>query len=659
VPVYQPSGIVGNSHVLVSIGPNGELMTFLYPHIDFPQNLHEGMPAVYFAGRNGGPGRLSWTFEPGWEASQRYLGRTNILETRLRHKATGLSLTITDLVHPSEPMLLRRFDASNAGDLALRVKLFQYLDPQLGEMEHKNAIHYHPERGVAAVYWRSICFAVGAECLDEFGCGRAGSGSVHSAKAQMERGLLNRQLEEIGDVDLAAGWDLSLRPGETAARLLVIAAGSNEREAVVRFDSALRAGWEGMLAHTRDRWRAHVARARPVHIEADLEEAYYRCLLALDLLADGTYGSVLAAPEFDPFFERSGGYGYCWPRDAVETCLALEEAGYPEYMARFLAWARGAQRAEGYWEQRYWLSGERGPAWCTEADGLQIDQTASVLFAMGRHARHLAPPSRLSFLQSTWESARSAASYLASSVATETGLHTMAFDLWETFQGTFCYSNAAISAALAEAAFLAREAGREQLALQWEETAGNMKRAIISHLWQGNGFARGLDANGKLDSTADSSVLGLVVPFQLLDVGNPSDCDMARTLVPTLIEHVGRESHGADALSRFEGDQYAGGGPGAVTTLWLARVLLALALACRDDAAALGRYREQAVAAMRAVLASGTATGLLPEMMGPSPGTYWAVPHAWATASFAQAALSLDRLSELLAGCQPAAPGGC
>jgi oligosaccharide amylase len=645
VPVYQPSGIVGNSHVLISVGANGELMTFLYPHIDFPQNLHEGMPAVHFPGRNGGPGRLAWTFEPGWETAQRYLGRTNILETRLRHKATGLTLSITDLVHPSEPVLLRRFEAGNAGDVAVRAKLFQYLDPQLGEMELKNAIHFHPERRLAAVYWRNICFAIGTDVLDEFGCGRASPGAANSAKAQMERGLLNRQLEEIGDVDMALGWAFSLAPGEKAARLLVIAAGSNEREAAARFEFSLAAGWQHVLGETQAHWAFHVGRATPVNIEPDLQEAYYRCLLALDLLVDGTYGSILAAPEFDPFFERSGGYGYCWPRDAVEACLALETAGYPEYMARFLAWSRAAQRPEGYWEQRYWLSGERGPAWCTEVDGLQIDQTASVLFAMGRHARRLAAQARLSFLENYWESVSAAAGYLVSSIASDTGLHTIAFDLWETFRGTFTYSNAAVSAALAEASYIAREAGRDQLASQWQEAAARIKLALISRLWRNDLFARGFDAGGKPDGTADSSVLGLVVPFAVLDLSQTADREMVRALVPSLVRRAGRQFRGADALCRFEGDQYAGGGPSAVSTLWLARALLELALTSEDEPAALAAYRDQAVATMRAALASGTPTGLLPEMMGPTPGTYWAVPHAWATASFAMAALSLSRLA--------------
>ena len=46
MPVYQPNAVLGNSRVLVTVGANGELMTLFYPHIDFAQNLHEGMPAV-------------------------------------------------------------------------------------------------------------------------------------------------------------------------------------------------------------------------------------------------------------------------------------------------------------------------------------------------------------------------------------------------------------------------------------------------------------------------------------------------------------------------------------------------------------------------------------------------------------------------------------
>ncbi len=42
-------------------------------------------------------------------------------------------------------------------------------------------------------------------------------------------------------------------------------------------------------------------------------------------------------------FERCGGYGFVWPRDAAEMALALEEAGLPEMVEGFFEWARRTQ----------------------------------------------------------------------------------------------------------------------------------------------------------------------------------------------------------------------------------------------------------------------------------------------------------------------------
>ena len=644
MPVYQPNSVIGNSRVLLTLGQSGELMTFFYPHIDFSQNLHEGMPAVYFPAERNGEGLLVWTFDSSWHASQSYVERTNIVETQLVHSPTGLTLRITDVVHPSEPVLLRRFAAVNPTEKPLQARLFQYLDVQLGEVEHKNAIHFHSDRNVGVAYWRNICFAIGGSPFDQYGCGRAGPDSHNSAKGQMERGSLNRQSEEIGDIDLAVGWELNLGPGERALRDLIIAADSNELAAVARVEGLRDLGGDAVLNWARSRWDGHIQAARPVHIERDLAEAYYRCLLAIDLLADPVTGSILAAPEFDPFFERSGGYGYCWPRDAVEVGLAMETAGYPGYLARFLSWACRAQRPEGYWEQRYWLSGQRGPAWCTSEDSLQIDQTASVLFAMGRHARALEESQKVAFLEEVWDSAQRAAAFLASSISPAYGLHNPAFDLWETFRGTFTYSNAAISAALREAAYLGRSIGHETVAQKWEATASALKTAIMSQLWRGDIFARGLDPKGNLDLAADASLAGLIVPFEFLRLDDPEERELAIKMVDNLARRLGTQVNGAEAMLRFEGDGYAGGGPGALTTLWFARAWLRLARAPGASAQTSTLYRARAVASMRAVLRAGTSTGLLPEMMGAGPGSHWAVPHAWTMAAFVLACLLLDRL---------------
>ena len=93
----------------------------------------------------------------------------------------------------------------------------------------------------------------------------------------------------------------------------------------------------------------------------------------------------------------------------------------------------------------------------------------AVLFAMGQHGRSLAGRQRVAFLERTWPAAQCVAEDLVRTVSTPTGLHAPAFDLWETFQGSFTYTNAAVSCALRQAAFLGRAVGEEGLSVTWEE----------------------------------------------------------------------------------------------------------------------------------------------------------------------------------------------
>ena len=125
---------------------------------------------------------------------------------------------------------------------------------------------------------------------------------------------------------------------------------------------------------------------------------------------------------------------------------------------------------------------------------------------------------------------------------------------------------------------------------------------------------------------------------------------MAESMMDSLVRRIGRPVAGAEALLRFEGDPYAGGGPGAVPTLWLARARLMLALTDPTNVTGVRACREQTMAALRAVLTLGTPTGMLPEMSGPGPGEMWAVPHAWCMASFITTAVLLDKLPSAEAG---------
>jgi len=642
--VFQPNAVLGNSRCLLTLGAAGEIMTFFYPHIDFPQNLQEGMPAVYLGPR--GHGRLCWTFEDVWQKRQSYLPRRNILLTELHNPTAMVDLQITDMVHPHRDLFIRRFLLKNISTQPCEGVLMQYLYLRLGEMARKNSARRLEEPEAIVQFWRHICFAMGGDPPDATQIGKAGDSSHNSAKNDMADGCLNQQREELGDVDTACGWNYALRPGEEVERLFIVSAASNEPSALAQLEQAHAQGFPALLEETDHWWKHWLSSAAEVHLDPLFTEIYYRSLLATRLLYDERYGSFLAAPEFDPMFERCGGYGFVWPRDAAEMVLALQQAGLPEMTEHFFEWARKAQHAEGYWEQRYWISGERGPGWCIFLDSIQIDQTGSMVFALGEHANRLPADERPDFQEHYWDMVESAVNYLMAALGAH-GLHTQAFDLWEKFRGSFTYSNASIYAALHVAANWAEERGQQEQAHVWRLAAERIKSVLFSECWNGQYFARGFNEFDQLDWCIDSSMLGVFDPFGMLSLEAPEERAMVESMLKVIREHLAKHLPDGEAIMRHEGDDYVDGSAGGVNTLWVARVMLQLACYYqRRDAEKCRGYQDGARQYMRVVIARATGTGLLPELIGSSTTSRWAAPHGWAMSSFVQCALLLDRLGK-------------
>ena len=123
--------------------------------------------------------------------------------------------------------------------------------------------------------------------------------------------------------------------------------------------------------------RETVALAAPASEEGAVGELYARSLLVLEQLTDRQTGATIAAPEFDPSFEQSGGYGFVWPRDLGYVVLSFLAAGRGDLAVPALRWLAREQAPEGLWLQRYWTDGSLAPSW-----GLhQLDETGMVLFA--------------------------------------------------------------------------------------------------------------------------------------------------------------------------------------------------------------------------------------------------------------------------------------
>ena len=220
-------------------------------------------------------------------------------------------------------------------------------------------------------------------------------------------------------------------------------------------------------------------------------------------------------------------------------------------------------------------------------------------------------------------------------------------DLWEQTDGQHSYSAAATYGGLVAAAAMATR-HEPSLASRYREAAEGIRAAIEQHLWSDEhgrylrsrwvgrsdelgeappaAFDRPLRYPTKAvrsvdreDARVDSSLLGLAWPFRAVD---PTSARMRATL-----EAVERELRLDDGgVLRHEDDDYAGGNPWLISTLWLG-------LAERqagDDAG----HR----ASLEYALARQTPLGLLPEQVTRDGDPAWVVPLGWSHAMLVLAA---------------------
>jgi len=646
--VFLPTSAVGNGRTVCTLGRAGEIMTFFYPRLDFAQNIEECLPALYVG--EPGHGRLLWSFDDAFTSHQHYLPDTNVLVTELRLADPSLTITLTDFCPPDSTSLVRLVSIANAGDRHVSAAFGHYFDLRLGEVYGKQAAGYDPAAGHFVQYFRGISIAVGGSAPENWRVGKSLAFDDRSAKFDLQDGHLNGQTEDIGRVNFAGVARLSLEPGEHTEGWLVISAGPSREAAVAELRRLKDLGPDSLLRVTRDTWTHWLSRRVPVELPAEFEQAYRRALLSLAILQDEATGSFIAAPEFDPGYERCGGYGYCWPRDASEAAEALAQAGYPDALRRLCEWYRTAQLPNGLWGQRHWSDGQVAASWALRKGFEQLDQTAAALESICEFIVSSSDAERPQRLSDYWECVERAARGLQEHVD-ERGLHTFACDLWETYCGVFVYTNAAFARAFAAAQACARLAERPALADEWLGISRRLAEAC-KNMYNGVYFPRGLDAGGELDRAVDTSTLGLVEPWRVLSPHDPQDRKMIISNLEEIERRLRQPLDGHVGLRRFEGDNYLGGVVGCVNSLWAAQVCLRIAAAEQGDKPDEAReFRDRAVDYLRLCLARATPTGLLPELIGLQPDTpYWAVPHAWASALMVRCAHLLNETKGLEGG---------
>ncbi|MDD3042641.1 MAG: glycoside hydrolase family 15 protein [Methanosarcinaceae archaeon] len=649
--IKQPNVILGNAELLVTMGRKGEIFGFFYPRRDHAQHVEESLACIHTGEK------LLWTNSNDWSATQNYIEDSNIVSTKLYHDS-GIRISIIDMVHPEVPVLIRRFKIQSRNELS--GKFYYYSNFNVGETSKKNSGFCDTEEGLIAQYWQE--YYLGLYTIPEFTEWQIGKAMDTiwwtNSKYDMEDGELQKNKEDIGNINNAAGWDLKLKPGDSKEFIVFLGAASTRPRLYKRMRELSKQSLDFVFEKAREYWVMWLSKKKVLkmpgleahsNLRQELFTSYNRALLNLYLLNDHKHGSFIAAPEFDSNFEKCGGYGFCWNRDSSELVLALKHSGYPEYCENFFRWCIRAQMTDGSWFQRYWLDGSTAPSWGNFDYSSQIDETGSTLYAMDVYYRILEGLKKVEFLEEVWISVLRGAEYLMK--RSKSGLHESCMDLWETYYGVFTYTNAAVYAGLMGAAHLAEENKEIGLARRWRKRADFVKQATIDRFWLKEGyFAKGV-LNDRLDKTVDASILGAYIPFGMLSPKVPLERDMIMFTIDNIQKTLSCPVNGHYGIRRYENDNYINGNPWVVTTLWLSEAMFSLALDLpygvgEDPYAEIRkRFTEEGINFLKWTLAGTTCAGLLPEQVDKSTGRpAWAIPLGWSCSLMIDNVLLLDQI---------------
>ena len=324
---------------------------------------------------------------------------------------------------------------------------------------------------------------------------------------------------------------------------------------------------DDLRAAARDRTSVSVPEEspRPSLVRTDLR--------VLDLLLAPT-GAHISAPDFDPFYVNSGGYGYCWFGEdatiasnllAVDDSVGLDTADRLRQKAAFYC---AGQLPDGTWPHRVWASdGELAPGWANarvehdETSGeYQAHQSAQVTTFLARYLRTRGDDVSETLRSEIRETLEDAVAAMDDSLD-QNGLPELCQNLWEDAMGQFTHTAARYIEAYAEV-------GRAPVGEGLQSTAAVRAEqlfASLDELWDDSAgsFAQRLDGNGIPDRRLDASTFALVDAFRAyasLDEVTLSEADLDR-----LTSHVGSLLNGlyrnppgnpVGGLVRFEGDRW-------------------------------------------------------------------------------------------------------
>jgi len=566
--------IIGNGETVALINKDLTINWFCAPRIDSSPFFASLLDPI-----RGGFLRFLTDFSPS-SFRQRYLEKTNILETKAEEK--GRELTVVDFMPWGKRCLIRKICFTNNSSSSFSPSFFI-------ETKSLKSKHIPNQDQELTPFLKAVLGKDGVICI----------------------GIDPKSIEFEPFLDREISLPL-LFPGQKLEFDLIIGYGNDLHQATM----AWKEGFDCRLEDTEAFWRNWLERANLElrdNEDKKLQKYYERSLLVLKLLTYEPTGAIVAAATASipatPYGWENWDYRYIWLRDGYYNCLAYDEAGFFKEARRFYNFICFLQEEDGSWPQPLYTVEGRHPQEkiITDLKGplgeepirfgnlaamqLQLDNVGNVIHGIWHH---YFLSGDIDFLAWLWPHIKLAAFWI------ENNWHRYEQGIWEIRERMdhWVHGKAMCSVALSAAAQIAFTLGYRKLGKRFDRKAEKIRHHVLAHGYSTTRRAF-LRHYGK-DAVLDASVL--VLP--LYNLISPTDPRVLNTVEQIEKPLASGGLNLGGAICRYEGATSAF----YLTTLWLARYYLKIGN--------LGRAREL----IDLCLDSATELGLMAEHFNPLLG---------------------------------------
>lgn len=352
---------LGPSRLWFTIG-FGIVNEVYYPRVDIPQIRDLGFIVADEQG--------FWCEVKRLESYTLRTAAPGIPAIEIVHKHERFELKLRVVPDPERDVLL--VDLELTGDQTLLP--YALLAPHLGGSGHGNLAEVFTERGRTILAGEQGPFGLALAAADESqndAWMRASAGYVGTSDGWQDfnaNGAMTWRHPRAGPGNVALIGQLPRRA------TLALAFGEGKRSAATLAISALIQDFDAVWDDHVARWRAwHPAHEFDSLLPQDLRDQFRTSAMVLRTHQDKTYTGAMVASLSIPWGNSKddiGGYHLVWPRDLVESALALIAIGAIEDARDILRYLIATQLTDGRWQQNQWLGGT--PNWT----GVQLDEVA-------------------------------------------------------------------------------------------------------------------------------------------------------------------------------------------------------------------------------------------------------------------------------------------